>query len=117
MIANTFDVNTMNGSRVMPKMAGTLSTANTTSVLSTTSSTMNSEVTNSLPVLPDKKLVAVRSLGHAQIAPGESQHEIMVRMRLDAVGAGQLDARIDQKRAEEVENPFETAPATGWPRG
>ena len=49
MIANAFDVNTMNCSRLTASTAGTESTANSTSVASTSSSTANSGVATRRP--------------------------------------------------------------------
>ena len=43
-MANAFDANTMNGSRLTASTAGTESTANTTSVASMSTSTANSGV-------------------------------------------------------------------------
>ena len=54
-MANTFEVKTINGSVVMPKMAGTESTAKTTSVVSTTTSTASIGVAISLPAWRTKK--------------------------------------------------------------
>ena len=49
MIANTFEVNTMNCSLLTASTAGTESTANSTSVDSTSNSTANSGVAQRLP--------------------------------------------------------------------
>ncbi len=48
-MANTLEVKAMKRSRVMPRTAGTLSTANSTSVLSITKSTRNSDVMHQRP--------------------------------------------------------------------
>ena len=47
-MANAFDANTMNGSRLTARIAGTESTANTTSVASISTSTANSGVATRL---------------------------------------------------------------------
>src|SRR5438876_5520280 len=54
-MASTFEVYTMKGSRVIPNTAGIESIARVTSVISTTSSTTNKGVANSLPASRTKK--------------------------------------------------------------
>src|SRR5580692_2227488 len=56
-IANTFDVYTIKGSRVIPKMAGMESTAIVISVISTISSTTNKGVANQFPLSRTKNLL------------------------------------------------------------
>ena len=68
-MAKMFEVKTMNGSLVMPKMAGTLSTANSTSVLSITSSTRNSGVMHRRPFSTAKK----RLCRGSRLATGNSR--------------------------------------------
>ena len=85
MMANTFEVNTINGSSVMPKIAGTLSIANNTSVLSITSSTKNRRGHVAAAILSHKKSVAVRSCCHSQKPSRDAQHNILIRMRLASV--------------------------------
>ena len=55
-MAKTFEVKTMNGSRVTPKIAGIESTANTTSVTSTTTRTRSSGVASRRPSMRVKNL-------------------------------------------------------------
>ena len=58
-----FDVNTMNGSSVTPKIAGIESSANTTSEISMSASARNSGVATSLPVLASEEARAPRCGG------------------------------------------------------
>lgn len=48
-MANILELNTKNGSAVMDKIAGTLSKAKTTSIISMTSKAINKGVANRLP--------------------------------------------------------------------
>src|SRR5271167_374654 len=60
-IANTLDVYTINGSRVIPKIAGIESTAMVISVISTIKSTTNRGVANSFPPSRTKNLLPAYS--------------------------------------------------------
>ena len=60
-MAQTFDVNTMSGSRVSAKMAGTESTANTTSLTSRNTSATSSGVACRRPVAPHEEARALEA--------------------------------------------------------
>ncbi len=109
-----FEVNTVNASCVMPKMAGTLSTANNTSVLSTTSSTRNSGVMQRTAGFDDEELFAVVLAGHGKQLPRTAHQQVLLGVRLRVAVHGQLDGRVDQKRAEDRHHPVE--PLAAAPR-
>ena len=96
-MAKMFEVKTMNGSSVMPKMAGTLSTANSTSVLSTTSNTRNNGVMQSRPSSRDEEGMAVLlvvAAGDRQQPPGNAEHEALFRDALRRRRAAQALAAV-----------------------
>ena len=99
----------MNGSLVMPKMAGTLSTANSTSVLSTTNSTRNSGVMQQLAVLDDEEPLAVVFLGDAERAAWQAASASFSRDRRSLSPCiASLIAGVNQERAEDPQDPFES---------
>ena len=99
MIANTFEVYTMKALSVMARIAGMESTANSRSVVSTTSNTTSSGVAYT-PALRTEKLAAVVVLGHRHQFPEQAQHRVLLGMDLRLLLAKQLDPAVHQQRAE-----------------
>ena len=92
-IANAFDANTMNGSRLTARIAGTESTANTTSVVSTSTSTTNSGVASQRAGTAGEELLPVVLGGRRHDAADEPQHRVALGMHLGLAGAGRSAPR------------------------
>ena len=87
-MANAFEVKTMKGSRLTARIAGTESTANTTSVLSIRIRTANSGVANRFPDLLGEELLTVVFRGHRENLADDSQHRVLLGVDLRLLMAG-----------------------------
>ena len=92
-MAKALELNTMNCSRLTARIAGTESTANTTSVVSIRTSTANSGVASRLPFSPGEQLLAVVLGGRRDDPPDEPQREVLLGVDLGLVVAGDLPRR------------------------
>ena len=98
-IAKIFEVKMMNASGVMPKMAGTLSTANSTSVLSITNRTRKNGVMHNRPASRTKKhgRLFVAPFRDRQQPPGDAEQQVFIRDGLRYRRASTVHGRVDQE--------------------
>ena len=102
-----FDVKTISGSLVKPKIAGTESSAKTMSEISTTSSATNSGVATRRIRLDDEEPVPVELRGHGNESPEEADQRVLLRLDLVFVANAQLDPGVDQEQAHQDHDEIE----------
>src|SRR3978361_2069713 len=102
-IANAFDANTMNGSRDTARIAGTLSTANTTSVTSTTTSAASSGVATPFATWPGLG----ESARHGEESADQLHRAVVTVLALVLLVAQHLEPGEQQDDTEHEEHPPE----------
>ena len=103
----------MNGSRVMPKIAGMESTAKVTSLISTTSRTKSRGCREKLAGLANEKAGAVILLGYAKMAAGKAKNGVAFVMDLLAMLPDHMQPGVNEKQAEDREDPLEAGDERG----
>ena len=106
-MAKAFDAKTRNGSRDTARMAGIESTAKTTSVVSTRIRTAKSGVASRAPVRRVNIFCPSYSVVEGTTRRTSFEDGIVLGMDLGARVAGDLDRRVQQEGAEDVEHPVE----------
>ena len=106
-MAKTFDVKTMSGSRVRAKMAGTESTANTTSLASRQSSATRSGVAQSRPSRRTRKRCPCNSGVTGSTRRSEPDQRVALGVHPLLGGAQHAQPRDDEEAPEEPHHPVE----------
>ena len=97
----------MNGSWVTAKIAGIESTANSRSVVATTTKTATQRRRDAPAGVAHGEPLAVVARGHRDAAAQQPQRRVVLRVDLGVLVAGELVGRVEQQRAEEVEGRVE----------
>ena len=95
----------MNGSRVMPKIAGIESIASVISVISTTNSTKKQRRSKNLAALPHKKMLAAVIPRHSQVLARKLEKPAVAGPDILFLRKQHVHAGVHQKRAEDVHHP------------